>query len=407
MPKALSNITLLHLNNLLLEISQNRVHHGQGFITTQKLDEICELGGKRKQETINKARARYIEKLRELHQADLEYDRANKRYVLKNSAAFVVNLNLSLQVTPGMLAAFSAGNVFVQKFLPHLSGSSSALQTELERLFGKPLFSEGRSLASSVTMSLPTARIDGAVFSLVQQAIREKKTISFSYTSPNPEAAQKAKKRSSYSPWRLYFTDRSWYVWGSFKNSPNGIPYKICRMKDLTLGGEQEYSPPPKGQEPDKILRSVWSARPGTAQHDVELSFLPPLAASIEETEWPDSVSISKGKKDGEILLSTKVADLQGVAFFVLAGAPCAFANEPEDLRNLVVELSEKQMETQNEIIVDKYIESQFSKEAPEEYPLEEHELDFLQMPNFEEMFAEMLSSEVDDPFPDSEYERE
>jgi len=403
MPKALSNITLLHLNNLLLEISRNRAHHGQGFITTQKLDEICELGGKSKQETINKARTRYIEKLRELHQADLEYDRANKRYVLNNSANFVVNLNLSLQVTPEMLAAFSAGNVFVQKFLPHLAGSSSSLQTELERLFEQDLFKEGRSLASSVTMALPTARIDGMVFSLVQQAIREKKTISFSYTSPNPGSGKKAKQCTFYSPWRLYFTDRSWYVWGGFKKLQNGIPYKLCRMKDLILGEEKEYSPPPKGQEPEKILRSIWAARPGTPRFDVELSFLPPLAASIEETEWAEDVKITKGKKRGEILLRTKVPDLQGVAFYVLGGAPKAFANEPEELRNLVVALSEKQLETQKEIGVDKFIESKKGEEISEENLLEEQEWDT----GFGERLAEFLSCEGDDSIPDSEYERD
>lgn len=401
MPKATSTVVQLRLNDLLLKFYIN------GKIDTEELDSLCGISFnpspstdteiKKARARNEKARARYIQKMRDFHNADIEYDRANKCYVLKNTDSFPFILNLNIQVTPGMLAAFSAGNVFIQKFLPHLAGSSSKLQTELEQLFGKPLFSEGQSLASSVTMSLPTARIDGTVFSLVQQAIREKRTISFSYTSPNPEAAQKAKQHRSYSPWRLYFTDRSWYVWGSFKNSPNGIPYKICRMKDLTLGGENEYSPPSKSQEPDKILRSVWSARPGTPQHDVVLSFLPPLAASIEETEWPDSVSITKGKKDGEILLSTKVPDLQGVAFFVLAGAPFAFANEPEELRSLVIALSEKQQKTQKEIHNEKSPES--ASEGPDRKMPSADDLN--------EMYALYLSDDQDDPFPATEKERE
>jgi hypothetical protein len=135
----------------------------------------------------------------------------------------------------------------------------------------------------------------------------------------------------------------------------------------------------------------------------VELSFLPPLAASIEETEWAEDVKITKGKKRGEILLRTKVPDLQGVAFYVLGGAPKAFANEPEELRNLVVALSEKQLETQKEIGVDKFIESKKGEEISEENLLEEQEWDT----GFGERLAEFLSCEGDDSIPDSEYERD
>lgn len=404
MPKVMSNVVQKFLNDLLLEIFDKK-----GVITTEKLDEICEITSLNTPniQSRQKARARYIYKLRELHKAELQYDRAKKSYILKNIDSFVLNLTLSIQVTPQMLAAFSAGNVFVQKFLPHLKESSSELQIKLERIFGKDLFSEGRSLASSVTMSLPTARIDGTVFSLVQQAIREKKTISFSYSTPCSSVTKPAKQNNDYSPWGLYFTDKSWYLWGGPYLSKTGRPFKLCRMKDVTLGEDTKFAPPPPGQEPDKILRSIWTARPGTPEHDVELSFLPPLSASIEETEWPEEVEITKGDTVGEIILRTKVPDLHGVAFFVLAGAPFAFALQPRKLRNLVKELSAKQLETQKEIDYDKITEYALAQELPENYISEEDDLDMPDLPDLEEMWAAIDSREAGDPVPASEYERE
>lgn len=350
MPRALSNLTLLYLNKLLLELSRNRTGIKPGFITTQRLDEICELDFSKKTDTRNKARARYINKLRELYNADLVYDRANKRYVLRNSPSFVINLNLSLKLSPETFAAFSAGNIFVSKFLPHLAESSTSFQNELEKIFDSTVFSEGRALASSVTISLPITRVNAADFSLVQQALREGRTISFSYNSPYSKKMKTLKRHEKYSPWGVYFTDRSWYVWGILDGREEGMPCKLCRMKDIELGDKETYSSPSEGQKPQKILRSLWFARPGTPRYEVTLSFAPPLATSIEEIEWPEDVTITKNESSGEVTLCTRVPDLHGVAFFVLSGAPYAVAVEPAELRQLVIDISEKQHEAQQSV---------------------------------------------------------
>lgn len=373
MPKGPSNINQMFMNDLLLELSRNQTQDGKWFITAEKIDEICQIGQK-KSGTRDKARARFVMKLRELHNAQLEYDRTGKRYILANTPYFVVNVNL--QLSSEMLTALSAGNIFVQQFLPHLTGSSTSFHKELEKIFDKKLFSEGRSLAESVTMSLPVARIDGAVFSAAQQAIREKRTVTFTYASPSSGTP---KRHIKYSPWGVYFTDRSWYVWGALPGQKRGMPCKICRIKDIELGDDKAYFLPPPGQEPEKILRSLWCARPGAPKHDVLLSFTPPLAASIEEMVWPKDVTITKDAKSGEVFLKTRTPELHGVAFFVLAGAPHAAAVEPAELRRLVMALGQQVHEKQQ--VVDAYKnEDEFDEEAFDEDEWNEEELnEFMQ----------------------------
>lgn len=341
MPKGAGSINQYFLNELLLELSRNQTPEGRWFITAEKIDDICQLGQK-KSGARDKARARYVAKLREQHDASLEYDRKERRYVLLNKPYFVININL--EISSEMLTALSAGSVFVRKFLPHLAESSAIFEKELEKIFDKRLFKEGRSLAKSVTMSLPVARIDGDVFSAVQRAIRERRTLSFTYASPS---STHSKRHEEYSPWGVYFTDRSWYVWGALPGREYGMPCKICRIKDVELGNNGAFFPPPEGQEPEKLLRSLWSARPGAPKHDVRVSFSPPLAASIEEMEWPEEVTITKDEESSEVFLETRTPDLHGVAFFVLAGAPHAVAVEPAELRELVMELGKEQTEKQ------------------------------------------------------------
>ncbi len=347
MPKGPSNVKLMFLNQLLLEFSRNQTSEGKWFITSRKLDEICEIAQK-PAKARDDVRGDYIAKLRGLYNAHLEYDRKNKRYILQNKPYFV--LNLKLQLSTEMLTALAAGSIFVRKFLPHLETSSTAFEKELEKIFDKNLFIEGRSLASSVTMSLPIARIDGSVFSTVQQAIREKRTISFTYTSLSSEQPT---RKEHFSPWKVYFTDKSWYVWGAAQDMEEGKTYKICRMHEIEAGSSKMYTPPLPGQEPETILNSLWFGRPGVAKYDVQLSFTHPLAESIEEMDWPEEVSITKDETSGEVFLKTRTPELYGVAFFVLAGAPHAVAVQPAELRKLVMTLSQQVHEKQQ--VVDEY----------------------------------------------------
>lgn len=346
MPQGMSNVVHQRLNNLLLKICQEK-----GAIKTETIDEVCGISKKSKPDSRNRKRADYIAKFRDIYNADLTYDRGQKNYKLENYENFSVNLNLVLRVTPVMLSSFAAGSIFLKKFLPHLEKSYSELEAKLEQVFGKELLKEGRDLASSVTLAMPTAKLDGKVFSILQQAVREKKTVSFNYTSVKSREAGITKRYSAFSPWKLYFTDKSWYVLGGERKRPNGISCKLCRLDEVKIGGSKDYMGPPEGHEPDAVLSSIWSARPGMPAIEVELSFLPPLSSTIREMEWPKGVSIKDGDREGEVILQTKVPDLHGVAFFVLAGAPYAAARKPEKLCHLIVELNKRQLEAQEEIL--------------------------------------------------------
>lgn len=341
MPKNLSNVTIKYIQDLMLEIMNNKDSDGNHFIKTSRLDGICGLSNKySKKDSLYKARGRFIEKLRDLQSADLVYDDGDKRYVLRNSPSFVFNMNLALKISPEMLAAFSAGNMFVQKFLPHLSKAASEFQSELGKVFDDSLFEEGRSLASSVTMSMPIARTDGQIFSLLQRAIREGRNVSFDYKSVN--SGCEIKRQEAYSPWQLFFAEKSWYLWGSIKGREQGMTCKLCRITNLSIDNLGSYVHPTEEQSPEKVLQSVWSARPGVPKHDVKLDIKQPIAETILETDWPEDVTLDK-TKDG-VILSTKVPDLTGMAFFVLGFAPHVKVLEPEKLREKIDEINEIQV---------------------------------------------------------------
>jgi Predicted transcriptional regulator len=145
------------------------------------------------------------------------------------------------------------------------------------------------------------------------------------------------------SPWGVFFRAHAWYLWAGNPSCGEARTFRISRIAQVVMEERPMDMPPPETGVA-AFAQSAWYACPGEPCHDVTIRVRPPLADVVAETPWHVSQALFR-ERDGTLLLSAKVPDLDEVARWVMASAPYAEVIEPLGLREKLQILAKKALD--------------------------------------------------------------
>ena len=259
--------------------------------------------------------------------ADIEYNKKEKLYVLKNDEAFIINI----KVTKCEIEALSAGLKMVSHFLPHLNSEAHSLWEKLRIYVPHNLTKIGDTLATSTVIAIPVAPVKPDVFSILIEAKYKKSAVNIRYLSPNKEP-----RYWTLSPYDFYFRGNAWYMI-SFNHRHKALSiHRISRITKAEFSSNK-YVPAEGGGFSDDFTSTAWHITPGREKHFFKVQLFENLANSMLEIKWHPTQKTEK-LPDGSVILSAEVPNLDEVAKWCLAGAPNIRIIEPEELKAKVKE---------------------------------------------------------------------
>ncbi|WP_352425675.1 helix-turn-helix transcriptional regulator [Aminomonas paucivorans] len=275
---------------------------------------------------------RDLKLLREEFDAQIEYDPRYRTYSMKGRGRFLLRAELNdREVT-----LLAAGLGMAAHFLPHLARDGEVLWNKLKGLLPENLAAQGERLGRCAVVAQPVSALDPGVFEALLGAIANRQRVRFRYRSPYGD---KAFREQHADPWGVFFRAHAWYLWGRTVAHGNESTWRVGRIRSLVPLGGEDYVPPPGDECLASLAASAWYAAPGEGRHPVSVRIRPPLASVVSETRWhPSQVLVQQD--DGAVVLAARVPDLDEVARWVLASAPCAEVLEPSALADRVRELA-------------------------------------------------------------------
>ena len=172
--------------------------------------------------------------------AEIEYNRQEKLYVLKNDEAFIINI----KITKSEIEALSAGLKMVSHFLPHLNSEAHSLWEKLGIYVPHNLTKIGDTLATSTVIAIPVAPVKPDIFSILIEAKYKKSAVNIRYLSPNKEP-----RDWSLSPYDFYFRGNAWYMI-SFNHKHKALSiHRISRIIKAEFSSDN-YVPAEEGVPP-------------------------------------------------------------------------------------------------------------------------------------------------------------
>ena len=203
-------------------------------------------------------------------------------------------------------------------------------------LLPENLAAQGERLGRCAVVAQPVSALDPGVFEALLGAIANRQRVRFRYRSPYGD---KAFREQHADPWGVFFRAHAWYLWGRTVAHGNESTWRVGRIRSLVPLGGEDYVPPLGDECLASLAASAWYAAPGEGRHPVSVRIRPPLASVVSETRWhPSQVLVQQD--DGAVVLAARVPDLDEVARWVLASAPCAEVLEPSALADRVRELA-------------------------------------------------------------------
>lgn len=261
--------------------------------------------------------------------AEIEYNRQEKLYVLKNDEAFIINI----KVTKCEIEALSAGLKMVSHFLPHLNSEAHSLWEKLGIYVPHNLAKIGDTLATSTVIAIPVAPVKPDIFSILIEAKYKKSAVNIRYLSPNKEP-----RYWTLSPYDFYFRGNAWYMI-SFNHRHKALSiHRISRITKAEFSSNK-YVLAEEGGFSDDFTSTAWHITPGREKHFFKVQLFENLANSMLEIKWHPTQKTEK-LPDGSVILSAEVPNLDEVAKWCLAGAPNIRIIEPEELKAKIKEFA-------------------------------------------------------------------
>lgn len=152
----------------------------------------------------------------------------------------------------------------------------------------------------------------------IQNAIEERKVISFRYYGPNGDSTRKIE------PYFLIFKWSSWYVWGFCKLRKDYRMFKLNRMDKITK--TMEESADRDVPMPDLSVETIFSGG-----INVKAVFDPSMKWHLIEEFGPDSFKV---QSDGTLLFEHEYTDKENLITWMLTCKDRVTVLEPQDIRN-------------------------------------------------------------------------
>jgi proteasome accessory factor B len=257
------------------------------------------------------------------------------RYTLA-PGSFLPALRLTLAQATSVFIAARLATRFADTYDPSLYSAFLALQRTLPKALGKhvvPVLAEFARRPVNATLN--------DHFEKLAQAWAEKRIVSFTYVPAGYDGdhgpTQRPPGRRRVHPYLLEpsMQTHSLYLIGHDEERGAVRTFKLERILDLSVT-PQRFEPP-NADMLARSLRLAWDIISNQAPVDVELRFVPSVAARVAETVWHPSQT-SQPQADGSLLWRATVSGTTEIRLWILGWGDEVEVLAPEDLRADVVQ---------------------------------------------------------------------
>jgi proteasome accessory factor B len=149
--------------------------------------------------------------------------------------------------------------------------------------------------------------------------------------------------RTKLSPYRLFFSRRSWYIVGRSSLHRSTRTFNLGRVAEIeTL--DESYKIP-HGFSVERFLRNAWHLIPEPGpDREVTIRFSPQVAQNVAEVTWHKTQEL-QFNADGSLDFRVTVSGLNEISWWILGYGDQAEVLEPPELRKLIVNRVEKMKE--------------------------------------------------------------
>ena len=169
-----------------------------------------------------------------------------------------------------------------------------------------------------------------AVYQQLVEAISKHRSVRICYKS----LAERKVIVTRLNPYRLLFSQRSWYVIGRSSLHRSTRTFNLGRILSMEVL-EDSYRIP-RGFSVERHLRNAWRMIPEPGpDHEVVVRFTPLVADNVAEVAWHKTQRVVRND-DGTIDFHATVSGLQEVSWWILGYGDQAEVLAPAALRELV-----------------------------------------------------------------------
>ena len=220
--------------------------------------------------------------------------------------------------------------------LPHLNEAGKAMEKIQANLplSIKEMIDE---LHPHVSIALARAGNEptGEVYSLVRQAINNKRALQCEYESQAKKANGDMGK-FRFDPYALYFGQRAWYVIGLHHGRKEVRTLKLARFTNCKPS-EKPYFIPDDFSLANHFGQAWRMMKSGTL-YDIKLHFDPTVAETVADTHWHDSQEVDI-HDDDSIEMRFRVDGLDEITWWIMSYGPHCRVLEPPELVNQIKQL--------------------------------------------------------------------
>ena len=252
--------------------------------------------------------------------ADIVYDRATKKYVLRSEGSILVNI----KVSGDEVRMLSAGLKMAAHFLPNMDEVAKTLWEKIAVYIPQDFAHDGEELARSTIIAVPVAQVNPKIFSALTDAKCRHKAVRILYASPGKEP-----RNWTLSPYDFYFRGNAWYMI-SFNHEHNELSTHRMSRIIRARPAEDDYVPPETGGFTEDYVSTAWHVSPGKERHTVRIMLRGRMSEIMREVMLHPTQRV-----EGDVL-TAEVPYLDEVAKWVVSCGGDAVVLEPEELRGMV-----------------------------------------------------------------------
>jgi len=142
------------------------------------------------------------------------------------------------------------------------------------------------------------------------------------------------------SPYRLFFSRRSWYVVGRSSLHRAKRTFHLGRI--LQIEALDDHFQIPRGFSIERYLRNAWHMIPEKGRdHEVVVRFSPLVAQNVAEVNWHKTQRLVF-HEDGSADFHVKVSGLNEISWWILGYGDQAEVLQPAELRRMVARRAQR-----------------------------------------------------------------
>lgn len=170
------------------------------------------------------------------------------------------------------------------------------------------------------------------VYNQLVDSISRRQCVRIRYDS----LAENESINTKLSPYRVFFSQRSWYVVGRSSLHRSTRMFHVGRIEHLE-SLEDTYRIP-RGFSVERYLGNAWRLipEPGPDQ-EVEIRFFPPVTQNVAEVLWHKTQQ-TEYDDDGNLIFRATVSGLGEICWWVLGYGDRAEVLKPKKLRDMVAQ---------------------------------------------------------------------